>query len=198
MSQKSNLIPLFPKCIYLKDNVCVDHLSDFENSARNLKNQTRKNPLLNVNSSHTINSSIHKKFPFDILEKEIMKHARVFMLDYGYTSNRISDAFIQSMWFNISGKGDFLFPHIHYGSLISGAYYIKTTKENVILFHDDHKNFYEDPQNMNMFSETVKPFECKEGRLIMFSSDMMHSTPPQTLEGEKIVVSFNIVLENKR
>ena len=120
------------------------------------------------------------------------------MFNYGYSQKRINDSFIQSMWFNVSNRGDFLFPHMHYGSLISGAYYIKTTKENVILFHDDHKNFYEDPEHMNEFSENVRAFECKTGRLIMFPSDMMHSTPPQTLVGEKIVISFNVVLENKR
>lgn len=54
MFQKSNLIPIFPKCIYIQDNVCDEHLNIFEESTKKLKQQTRKNALLNVNSSNVI------------------------------------------------------------------------------------------------------------------------------------------------
>jgi uncharacterized protein (TIGR02466 family) len=194
----SNLIPIFPKCLYITDKICLKHLDEFEESIGVMANQTKKNSLLNVNSSHTVNSYIHKLPPFNILEKEIMIHVKKYMYHYGYSPHRISEAFIQSMWFNISNKEDFLFPHIHPGSLLSGVFYIKTTDENVILFHDNLKNIYEDPEVTNEFSETIKTVKCEPGRLIIFSSDLSHSTPVQNIVGEKISISFNVVLKKKK
>lgn len=142
--------------------------------------------------------NLHKIKPFNLLTAEIIKSVREFMFEYGYHHSRIPDAFIQTMWFNISGKGDFLFPHAHAGSFLSGAYYIKTTKENHILFHDEQKNFYEYPERMNELSTMIHPVKCEPGRLLLFPSNLEHSTPIQYDDGEKIVISFNVVLENRR
>ena len=39
---------------------------------------------------------------------------------------------------------------------------------------------------------------CVPGRLIIFFSNFMHSTPVQKNEGQKIVLSFNSIFENKK
>lgn len=195
---KGKIIPIFPKCYYVRDNVCDDLLPEFTSVVGTLKTKTARTVNFNVNSSHSFENKLYKIKPFDILSKEIMISAREYMLTYGYPHHRIDNAFIQTMWFNVSNKGDFLFPHAHPGSFLSGAYYIKTTPENHILFHDEQKNFYEDPENINDLSTTVQVVKCTPGRLLLFSSDFQHSTPLQINDGEKIVISFNIVLENRR
>lgn len=195
---KSNIVRIFPKCYYLKDNVCASQLCDFETFIKNLKHKTSRSPNFNVNSSHSFESNLHKIELFNPLTDEIMRSVKDYMISYGYNPSRISEAFIQTMWFNISGKGDYLFPHSHPGSFLSGAFYIKTTSENHLFFHDENKNYYEDPVNINDLSTTINPVQCKPGRLIIFSSDLQHSTPVQMQDGEKIIISFNVVLENKK
>jgi len=192
------ILPIFPKCYYIKDNVCSEILSELEKSVHNLKSRTRRAANFNVNSSHGGADNLHKMQPFNLLADEIIKSTKEFMIEYGYQRSRIPQAFIQTMWFNISDKGDFLFPHLHPGSFLSGAYYIKTTQENHILFHDEQKNFYENPEKMNELSTMIHPVKCEPGRLLIFHSNLEHSTPIQYNPGEKIVVSFNIVLENKK
>lgn len=194
----AKLIEIFPKCLYIQDNVCVNYLPSFKEKIYELKNKTIRSPLLNVNTSHSKIQNLDKETPFDILSEEILKHVSSFMKQYGYVPGRENDAYIRNFWFNISNKDDFLFPHIHYGSFLSGAFYVETQQDNVILFHDEAKNYYEDPGIETKFSETIKPFICKPGRLILFTSNLTHSTPPQKSDGEKIVISFNVSLENSK
>ena len=191
----ATLIELFPKSVYVQDNVCVDYLEDLESAVYDLKNKTIRSPLLNVDTSHSRIKDLQTKKPFDILSKEILTHVRSYMKEYGYRKTK--NAYIENFWFNVSGESDYLFPHIHYGSFLSGAFYIKTQPDNMILFHDENKNYYEDPEVLTKFSETIHPLQCKNGRLIIFSSDFHHSTPPQQSKGDKIVISFNVSLERK-
>tara|TARA_B100000902_G_scaffold67021_1_gene73325 strand:+ start:3494 stop:4081 length:588 start_codon:yes stop_codon:yes gene_type:complete len=191
----TKLIELFPKCLYVQDNVCTDQLNDLETAVYDLKNNTVRSPLLNVDTSHSRIKDLQTKKPFDILSKEIITHARSYMREYGYRNTK--NAFIENLWFNISGKSDYLFPHAHHGSFLSGVFYIKTQPDNAILFYNENKNYYEFPETVTKFSETIKGIPCKKGRLIIFSSDFHHSTPPQKSEGDKVAISFNISLEKK-
>jgi uncharacterized protein (TIGR02466 family) len=195
---RGNIVPIFPKSYYVRDNVCSDLIFHFQNKIKKLSNKTARSGNFNVDSSYNFQHKLFNINPFDILSDEIMVSVREYMSAYGYSHERIPQAYIQTMWFNISNKGDFLFPHIHPGSFISGAYYIKTSQENNILFHDENKNIYEDPEKINEFNTTINSVPCIPGRLLLFSSDLQHSTLMQINEGEKIVVSFNIILENRR
>ena len=189
-----NLIECFPKTLWVVDNVCAKYRDEFEEKIYSLKDKTEKWDTLNVNTSHSKLSNLNEIEPFDILSNQILYHAKEYMLVYGYSPDRVSKAYFKEMWFNISSKGDFLFPHDHKGSLLSGAYYIKSNPENFLYFHDDNKNHYEDVCCNNPLNETVNPIDCDQSSLILFHSNFIHSTPPQKNDGDKIVVSFNISL----
>ena len=167
----SRLIELFPKCIYIKDNVCSDYLNKFEDKINELRENTIRSPILNVDSSHQNVDNLHQLETFNILNDQILMSVKEYMIEYGYFPGRVGSAFIENMWFNTSKKGDFLFPHVHYGSFLSGAFYVKTQKENVILFHDEEKHFYEDPVRPTRYNQTIQAFPCVASRLIIFSSD---------------------------
>lgn len=190
----SNIITLFPKSIYVEDNVCMKMLSDFEKNIKLLKNETKRISVLNVDSSHQVNRKIHENAPFCFLAEEIIKHCKEYMKIYGYSEKTYREISLVDMWFNISGKGDFNFPHTHPGSFLSGAYYVKTAPENVLVFSEENKNVYEEPARLNELSAPFFPLPCIPGRLVIFHGNMTHGTPPQPSEGEKIVISFNTVL----
>jgi uncharacterized protein (TIGR02466 family) len=194
----NNIVKIFPKCYYTKDNVCNEMLEKFEQFVKFNIKKIPRSLNFSVDTSHSYNSELHRFKTFIPLAEEIMESAKDFMISYGHDPMRSSHAFIQTMWFNTSNKNDFLFPHNHPGSFISGAYYVKTTPENHIIFHDNEKNFYEDVLNNTELGTTTHPVKCEPGRLLLFPSTLQHSTPIQKQEGEKIVISFNIVLENKK
>ncbi len=182
----------FPKLIYVVDDICKNNLKSYEKEIKKIKNETVRTPSFNVDSSHLKDRKLHTNKVFKNLSMEIETHSRLFLSYMGYSENYIKKCCIDDMWFNISNKGDFLFPHTHPGSILAGAFYVKTTENNVITFYDDSNNTYEPPENITNLSMTKCEYQCIPGRLLLFRSNFIHSTPKQELEGEKIVISFNI------
>ena len=71
-------------------------------------------------------------------------------------------------WYNITNPGNELKPHNHPQSIVSGAFYLSG---KVPLIFPDTK---------------VEPYS---GLLVIFSSDLVHYTEPET--EKRIVISFN-------
>lgn len=189
-----NIIRLFPQSVYIEDNVRMDLLKDLEESVKSKSKDTKRSAVLNTDSSHLVDRKLHLNEPFSHLSQEIIKHCKEYMRAYGYSEYAIKSLLMLDMWFNISGKGDFNFPHIHPGSFLSGAYYVKSIPENHLIFSEDKKNIYEEPERFNELSAPFFPVPCIPGRLVIFHGDMRHGTPAQQNEGEKIVISFNTIL----
>jgi uncharacterized protein (TIGR02466 family) len=187
---------IFPKVVYQVDDICLNHLDDFKEQILKLQTNTKRSPTLNVDSSHTTLQTIHRINPFNVLSNTVLYYAKKFMFSYGYADDRLNDVCVSQMWFNISTKGDFLFPHIHQGAFISGAYYVETAPDNHIVFYDGTKNIYEEPAILTEYSQQFFSVDCVPGRLILFHGDLHHGTPAQESEGRKIVISFNAVLKN--
>lgn len=193
-----DIIQIFPKSFLLKDNILKEKLSEYENYIYDNRNNTLKSSTLHVNSSYDYDCSLHKNELFKDLSSFVLSTAKIYAKELGYSLKKSEDCFIQSMWFNISDKGDFLFPHIHNGCFLSGVFYIKTQKENVLLLHDQVKNLYSNPDRSTEYSQFIVPVKCIPGRFLMFPSDQLHSTPKQECDGEKIIISYNICLEERK
>ena len=93
------------------------------------------------------------------LKKIIQKHID----DYSSRPLKIINS-----WFNISNPGNELKPHNHPQSIVSGAFYLSG---KVPLIFPDTK---------------VEPYP---GLLVIFSSDLLHYTKPET--EQRVVISFN-------
>ena len=76
---------------------------------------------------------------------------------------------------------------------MSGAYYVKTIEENSITFYDQINPSFEPPKYNNPLNWSTTNYACVPARLLMFRSNFIHGTSRQEGEGEKIVISFNIV-----
>ena len=192
MENKPVIETWFPKLIYVVDGVCNDRIPSYEKEIKKSINKTKRTATLNVNSSHLINRSLQKNKIFFDLTTRIEYHARMFLGNLGYDIEYTKTCCVVNMWYNISNKNDFLFPHAHPGSILAGAYYVKTSEENNIIFYDDMTIPYEPPSKITPLSMTTCNYSCVSGRLLLFRSNFLHSTPIQIDEGEKIVISFNI------
>jgi uncharacterized protein (TIGR02466 family) len=188
----------FPTTVYISDNVCDHLLENLKKSAKEVlqKYPSSRDGYLNVDSSHLSTLFLFREYPFDELNEYILLHAHEYLKQLGILHVKLTT---RNMWVNISNKGDYNFPHAHSGFVISGAFYVKANEGNQIIFYNDaylQKNV--------LVSEKIHPlsygtchYDCLPGRLILFPSNFMHGNPIQNFEGEKIVVSFNLILDSE-
>jgi uncharacterized protein (TIGR02466 family) len=181
----------FPKTVYIRDDVCSDLLPELEKKCKEIK--TVKTESFQVESTHLTNRYLHKEEYFSELSSAIMDNFKFYMDRLGYCEDYISQCFIGNMWCNTSNSGGFLFPHSHPGCIMAGAFYVKTIDENQIVFYDSINPPFEPPKYDNPLNWSTTKYNCDPARLLMFRSNMIHGTPRQENEGEKIVISFNIV-----
>jgi uncharacterized protein (TIGR02466 family) len=181
----------FPKLIYLVDGICTDEIPAYEKEIKKNKIETKRTQVLNVDSTHTKFRNLHKIKTFKNLSHQIETNAKTFLSYMGYSEDYTRKCHITDMWYNISNKEDYLFPHTHPGSILAGVFYVKTVDDNKIIFYDGNNN-YEPPENITNLSMTTCEYQCIPGRLLLFRSDLSHATPKQDVDGEKIAISFNI------
>ena len=178
---------IFPKHIFKVDSLFNNKLDYFEKSIKSFNQKLVRNDYNNVDTSHNV-INLHNKDNFKELFDSILDYSKYFLKEIGY--DNISNIKINNSWFNISKKNDYLQKHIHKGSLISGAFYIKSGKNDTIDFFDNNDMII-DSERCTQFSGGAFSFDCTPGRLLLFKSSLEHGTPKQTSE-EKIVISFNI------
>jgi len=197
--KNSNIVKLFPKLIYVADDVSLDNLNFLESYIVDNKNNTQRNNYLNVDSSKNTIKKLKHIHPFNKLCDEVLHHMKIFLSEIGYSKNRIDNLYISDCWFNVSGKGDFNAAHIHAGSVLSAAFYVKVCPENIITFFNSNLFSCIEPPDypLEEINSSEVNFKCEKGRLIIFPSDFMHSTPSQQSENLKIMISFNSLFENK-
>jgi len=195
IDRQSAIINIFPKTVYYVKDVLDSNLDLLVNAIHNSTAETIKDTRLSVNSSHRTFNQLHKVEQFKHLADKIMSHCKKYGNLLGYSDSQLSKLKMTNMWFNKSDKDDFNFPHTHAGSLFSGAYYLKTTEENKISFHD-FSNMILIPDNPNNYLNIESWLQCTTNHLIIFQSDLVHSNPRQINTGEKITISFNVVYEN--
>ena len=183
----------FPKPIYVVDDVLIDYLSAYEGRIQELFKTigASTNGILSVDSTHKTNDQLHLDPVFQTLINAIYEHAYNFLVLLGYSNEFIDTIDITNMWANISHKDDFIFPHVHSDSLISGAFYIKKYAGSKIKFFNDVTSMMPKPSTFNELNYEYCDYDCNPGRMLLFKSDFLHATERQT-DGEKIVISFNL------
>ena len=104
-----------------------------------------------------------------------------------------------SMWVNVLPEGGSHSSHLHTNAVLSGTYYVKTPPgAGPIVF--------EDPRHVMMMAapprkaSAPRPFrtyvstEPAPGALILWESWLRHEVPLNRAQGERISVSFNLVI----
>ena len=185
-----NVQPWFPKLIYYKDDLHKDRLDQWSDIVKfELENgKTTYTSELSVKSNHG-KSNLLEIEELKPLWETIMDHSQWFVQYMGYLNFELQ---LVNAWANISTKNDYLFPHKHPGSLISGAFYLKSSLTDSILFMDEESALMR-PSHPHEMSWDKVTYQCSPGRLLLFKSDTLHGVTRQQTEDEKIVISFNLI-----
>lgn len=187
---------LFPTCIYRVSEFADDILEDLKEKSISLEKEygSFRSNSLNVDSTHlTIAPELPYISPFNILKDRIQSHINNFCYELGIIEN----VKLANMWFNISDKGDFNFPHSHPGSIISGVFYIESLGDSEVVFYNNHYmvNNFICSGKQNDLSRPDVPFSCIKGELLMWPGHIIHGNPAQQSSGQKIALSFNSLIE---
>jgi uncharacterized protein (TIGR02466 family) len=173
----------FPEPIYVVESLGNKNIEQHK-IVLNKHKKFFRNEFKDVDSTHKINN-LHDDDNFKHLFYLIYEHLDKFRIKLGYES----PLKINMSWFNVSFKGDFLSQHIHNGSVLSGAYYLESGNDDKIYFHKTLPTHVE-PQKYNVLNFEYCSYKCKVDSLLLFKSNLPHSTPRQ-LSNKKIVLSFN-------
>jgi uncharacterized protein (TIGR02466 family) len=194
--QKYNIDTWFPKSVYIKDNVCLENLNNFESEIKKTfsKYGHKRYPLQNVDSIYETFNNLHNINEFNFLTNIIYESSYEYLNELGYKNKQLK---ITEMWSNISYEKDHLFPHNHSNSVLSGAFYVKGNSNNKIKFFDNSFDMMPKPQNFNYLNYKYCEYDCIPGRLLLFRSDFLHGTESQ-YDNEKIVISFNLKFSNEQ
>ena len=179
----------FPKSVLLVDNLLLDRLSTYSLVLEKIFQNapTNRNDFLKVDTLHDTDFRLESHPEFKDLLEVISSFSKIYSEQLGF--KRTLE--IQNIWANISYKNDYLLPHVHPNSIISGAFYIEAPTGAEITFFDNISSMFDDAEDPTHLSYKNCTYECKPGRLLLFKSDFLHGTMNQP-EGRKIVISFNV------
>ena len=182
----------FPKAIYFQPNILNERLGTYEIEIKGAFSSvgSHRDNLKNVDSTHRSHNNILEVAELSGLVEQFYSHANQFLNALGY--KRRETLHIQNCWTNISYPGDYIFPHNHNGSLISGVYYVKCGLEEKIKFFNT-PSMLPDPDEWNESNHQYCEYSCVPGSLLLFPSDIMHGVEKQVCQ-EKIAISFNMSL----
>jgi len=194
---KLNIETWFPRPIGYVDDICSDQrLSILTHVNKFIDRQgTHRDGGLWVDSTHKTHDQLHLDRALSGLVSTINDYASVFLRAQGWTEEAARDVVVEQMWANRSDGNDYLFPHVHPGSLLSGAYYLSALDpvSSITFFRNLGSMFPEVNSPGNMFSDETCNYKCSPGRLILFRSDFMHGCKISPGVGSKVVLSFNLV-----
>lgn len=191
---------LFPTPIMLFDNLIDnDNLTVIKNWLINYfkeNNSTREqtfSPLATVNSSHKWDPFLQKRAELKPLVSKILEASKIMLNNMGYIECA-EHIIIKDMWAYIGDEGDYVQPHIHQNSIISGAYYLQVP-DNCYLMFKDYTNMFKMPDRWNKLNRIQEMYPLKNNKLILFRSDAVHGTGKIPPGLQKITISFNITFE---
>jgi len=141
------------------------------------------------------NDGTPKKFT-DIAQGFLKK---IFIDEMGWEYNP-DKVKITVMWSIVNKKGSFNIQHNHPNAYLSAVYYVNVPENSGnIKFFDprEQKNIrYPKIKNYTDASAVIAEITPKEGDLLIFPAYLYHSVDENLSELDRIIVSFNVDIEN--
>ncbi len=149
----------------------------------------------------------HSK-PFDLKDTNSIQHK--FLLE---TTKNVFDAIkafgwkldpsrviCTEMWSIINKKNDYNTIHTHPNSYLSAAYYVKAPKNcGKFIVENPHsisRHSYPALERPTEFNTKVARVEIEEGDLLLFPAYLPHGVEENKSEEDRVVISFNININN--
>ena len=168
-----------------------------------IKNQQEKDQIginkSNIKGWHSKDFNLNDKEPKNFVSF-VISYVEQVMLDMNWDKIKQSVK-INNMWAIVNTGGSANSRHQHGNSTISGAYYVRAPEScGDIIFYDPRPApVYSHPNatSPNSLNAQVNGISPREGALVLFPSYLDHSVNENLSNDERIVISFNIVIQMK-
>ncbi len=153
-------------------------------------------------TSYASNLDLAQNFPvFRKLENLINSHAMKFARQLHWDL-RGGKPVCDSLWVNVMAEGGSHTSHIHTNSVISGTYYVVVPSGAGPIVYEDPRiamMMAAPPRKQNAPREFLAHVSetPKAGTLMLWESWLRHEVPLNRAEGNRISVSFNVVIGSK-
>jgi uncharacterized protein (TIGR02466 family) len=153
---------------------------------------------------HHCESAVIKKYVNDEninqLKEIIAKNAFTYLQGTGYDEEKF-DLKVPNLWLNEMQSESYSQAHSHYGYNLSGTYYVEMPENsgsifftNPVITNTCPNNFIKNYTAFNSGKWEIKP---KEGDMIFWKSDLVHSVPPVKFEGVRKSIAFDVLITPK-
>tara|TARA_B100000989_G_scaffold281842_1_gene246396 strand:- start:722 stop:1324 length:603 start_codon:yes stop_codon:yes gene_type:complete len=153
----------------------------------------------NIKGWHSKDFNLNDKEPQNFISF-MMHYIEQVMLDMNWDKLK-QIVKINNMWAIVNKGGSANHRHQHGNSTISGAYYVRAPENcGDIIFYDPRPApVYSHPNAIspNSLNAQVNGISPKEGALVLFPSYLDHSVNENLSNEERIVISFNIIINMK-
>lgn len=194
----TNILELFPQPVLQVDNVCVNEIPKFIEIIDDVmdKKGIASSPYQHVESTHSTFDNFFEIKQFDPLVKELQNNIYDFSKTLGLDDSTIRKMMLTQLWANRVNQNDYLWPHIHSNSFISGSYYLQASDNDYLEFLNNvnDTSFYNDSETY--LNQRIHRIKCVPGRLLLFKSNMLHGSTRKIDEISKYSMSFNVVIKN--
>ena len=193
------ILDIFPTPLYLERLQSYDKQSMI----------TAVNTIYNIDNNSFFGDSkntvqIHNHESFEWLNSQVKEHTLNYLRQSGYTDN--VNVVVQKSWAVVLGKGGGVQTHNHPNSHLSGVLWIKIPDESS-KFRFTNPMLFQRWQELEHYTSEFKAawnvfptfhFTPKEGRLMLFPSDLDHEVLQNESEEDRISYSFNITLVHEK
>lgn len=141
-------------------------------------------------NAHT-EGDLHLKSELAPIIKFIKECVNLHLDERGY---QVLDFEITQCWATKTLKGQSHHPHAHPNCFLSGVFYLTEGGGSNLVFHSPTFSKLIEPENKNLTPYNQKTFEIKTkiGRLIIFSSELRHSTRQHLSDEPRLSLAFNV------
>jgi uncharacterized protein (TIGR02466 family) len=162
-------------------------LSEVERSYL-LNLETRKNPGNNISVDNYIFNKPELYFLTEFLNNSLQTYFNTI-----YAPKDDADLCITQSWVNYTKPGQYHHKHQHPNSLVSGVFYIQTSKETDKLhfLKENYQQIRITPKDFNLYNSQTWWLAATTGMLYLFPSSLMHMVEQVTGEDTRISLSFN-------
>ena len=201
MDLNYKVTPIFPTCIHSLE---IDNFDTYRDQlVREIYQERDEDPVGRKKSNYGGWQS--KQVDIHESKLETLKKVIVDSLpQLKSLSNSVS--MIVAGWKNINGPGNFNFRHNHPRSNLSGVLWIKAPKDSGNIEFESPQLFnryqeldsYTDEFKLNSNCYMTYFFPPKEGRLLIWPSDLEHEVKENKSDEDRISYSFNITLVHEK
>lgn len=199
-----NINLIFPDYYYLKQKLdrseilTTKELLIIEKIKRNME---RSHPQIPDPVKHSREKYLLNKKDMASLHNDILNKVKELLYNV-YQIQESLEIFISQSWLVVGDLGHLSHQHIHSNSLVSGVYYIQTSKNDYLTFcrnkgYNSRPNYvimdiFNDskPNNCPLFANTVN-VGVQTGDLLLFPSNLSHRIEKIQSSETRLSLAFN-------